>query len=439
MATLKLSSTNKEFSFVIMKNPESGMLAKNIRNGTAFGWYPPGNDQCYCVAFFDGMDEMSFAKGGQNESFSYIDSTKYNSPLFIAAAIREFFHSALSNKEEDKDELGFHNELVISSVEIHRIELFEKLASCFEGFEIKVEELPHTVVEGVEYNNFTLTISTELPIWKLLNLGYLLSYMIAISSHINFIVEKAMLSRLIEAAIVLEAPYYVRHLIRCWCIKSIEEFKRVKEDLDFHERDKFDISPDINSLVRLNWIKSQIQMDTDIVDYGCGEGNFFSISKSISNSTYYAIDRDEETREAATRRMERKEYDNIIILDSLDAFISAETDKDFVVIMSEMFEHNELDSITKDLKKLLDNPHCTRIILTTPNKDFNKYYLLDEGELRIEDHVFEMTKSEAEYYFTELVEDIEFSVKITDLGDKVNDIPTIIGVILKRTTTKEDK
>lgn len=434
MATLKLSSSNKDFSYAIRKNPASGMVGKCIKKGQAFGWFP--DEYSYCVAFFDGMDEVSFAKK-QNAAFEFINSTRYNAPLFIASAIREFFHSALASADEH-DTSGNTNVLEITSVEIERVEIIEKLVACFPGFEVVIKELPHEEVEGVSYTNFTIRIVTYKTIYELLNLAYLLSHMIAICSHVDFIVEKGMLTKLIEAANLVKAPYYVRHLIRCWCIKSIGEFERVKDILNESNDHTYDISPDINMLVRFNWIKSQISNDVDVVDYGCGEGSFFSIANRISNSTYYAIDRDEEARIVATKRMERKGYENIIILDSLDAFISADTSKEFTVIMSEMFEHNELNHITKELKKLLSNPHCTRIILTTPNRDFNKFYLLDENERRLEDHVFEMTKSEAEEYFTKLVEGTEFSAKITDLGDKVDNIPTIIGVILKK-TIKGDK
>ena len=350
MATLKLSSSNEGFSFIIKKNPASGMVAKNVRKGTAFGWYPREGE--YCIAFFDGMDEMSFAKN-QNDQFSYVDATRYNSPLFLAAAIKEFLHSAL-NSVEEQDTAGFTNTLEVTSIEIGRVEIFKKIIPCFEGFDIEIKEIPAAVAyEG--YDNYNLKITTQKSVYELLNLGYLLSHLIAICSHVDFTVEKSMLTRLIEACNLLDAPYYVRHLIRCWCIFSTEEFKRVKDLLNTSTTHKINICPNINMITRLEWIKSQIARDTDVVDFGCGDGKFFSISKKISTSTYYAIERDDEVRESATRYMEKKEFDNIIILDDIESFFQAETDKDFVVIMSEVFEHNELDYMDKILKKFMEN------------------------------------------------------------------------------------
>ena len=77
MATLKVHSSSEAFSFVIRKNPASGMIAKPIRKGTAFGWFQ--NPNTYCVAFFDGMDEISFTKR-QNQEFAFLDQTRYNAP-----------------------------------------------------------------------------------------------------------------------------------------------------------------------------------------------------------------------------------------------------------------------------------------------------------------------------------------------------------------------
>ena len=121
MATLKLYSSSDMFSFVIRKNPSSGMIAKNIRKGTAFGWFEDAHT--YCVAFFDGIEEMSFAKH-RNQEFAFLDRTRYNAPLFLPVAIREFFQTALKKRNEEQDLEGSRLFLEISSVEIGRAGIF---------------------------------------------------------------------------------------------------------------------------------------------------------------------------------------------------------------------------------------------------------------------------------------------------------------------------
>jgi len=425
MATLKLTSDNKDFSFVIKKNPSSGMIAKSIRKGTAFGWYSEENT--YCVAFFDGMDELSFAKK-RNEEFAFIDRTRYNAPLFISVAIREFFQTALKNSDNEKDTLS-KNFIEVSSVEIERFPLFQKIISCFNGF--KVEALPLKQEEN--YDNYSLKISTEnKTIYELLNFAYLLGYLIAICSKVEFQTEQSIIKRLVDASNLLNAPYYVKYLIKARCIHSFEDFKKVKDALNFSTENKLDFCPDTNTNARFNWIKNKIYRDIDILDFGCGEGRFFPLSKNIASSTYYAVDKDERARDAAKKSVVRREYDNIIILQNLSEFLQMETGRDFLVIMSEVFEHNELEKIEKILQKIMENQNCNEILLTTPNKDFNKFYFLGENELRHDDHIFEMTQNEVKNYFESLTKNTNFQCKFYELGDKVDNVCAIIGVTLTR-------
>ena len=117
MATLKVHSSSKAFSFIIRKNPASGMIAKSIRKGTAFGWFQDPNT--YCVAFFDGMDEISFAKK-RGQEFAFLDRTRYNAPLFLSVALREFFQTALRKHNGEQDVPGSSLSLEVSSIEIER-------------------------------------------------------------------------------------------------------------------------------------------------------------------------------------------------------------------------------------------------------------------------------------------------------------------------------
>jgi len=425
MATLKLTSDNKDFSFVIKKNPSSGMIAKSVRKGTAVGWY--SNENSYCVAFFDGMDELSFAKK-RNEEFAFIDRTRYNAPLFISVAIREFFQTALKNRDNEKDISGKHF-IEISSVEIERFSLFQKIISCFNEFDVEVKPLK----QEENYDNYSLKIFAEnKTLYELLNFAYLLGYLIALCSKIEFQTEESIIKRLVDAYNLLNAPYYVKYLIKARCIHSFEDFEKVKDSLNFSAENQLDFCPDTNTNARFNWIKNKIYRDIDILDFGCGEGRFFPLSKNIASSTYYAVDKDEKARETAKKSVLRREYDNIIILQSLSEFLQMETERDFLIIMSEVFEHNELEKIEKILKELLLNKHCSKILLTTPNKDFNKFYFLNENELRHEDHIFEMTENEVKTYFENLVKNTNFQCKFYELGDKVDNIPAIIGVTLTK-------
>lgn len=429
MATLKLYSSSDMFSFVIRKNPSSGMIAKNIRKGTAFGWFADAHT--YCVAFFDGIEEMSFAKG-RNQEFAFLDRTRYNAPLFLPVVIREFFQTALKKRNEEQDLEGSGLFLEISSVEIGRAGIFQKLKDCFPGFELEAKPLQ----AGPETVDYSLKISTETKtLHELLNLGYLMGYLLATCSRVEFQVEQSILQRLIGACNLLEVPYYVRNLIRGGCIHSLEDFRKV-EDIINGNGGHIKMSPYNNASARFYWVRSQLSRDMDILDFGCGEGRFFSLAARIPSSTYYAVDRDENVREKAEKTALRRELENVIVLEDLDSFLQLDTGREFLVIMSEVFEHNEPEAIKGDLQKLMAYPFCSQILLSTPNREFNANYLLQEGELRHEGHIFEMTAGEVEDYFSKLVQGTEFSFVINKLGDEVDGVSAILTVTLTRTGRK---
>ncbi len=51
MGFISITSSNPNFSKIIKKNPDSGMQAKSIAYGTAFGFYANKNSQHYVIYF----------------------------------------------------------------------------------------------------------------------------------------------------------------------------------------------------------------------------------------------------------------------------------------------------------------------------------------------------------------------------------------------------
>lgn len=97
MAIVQVRSTNPQFSFLIKKNPNSGMMLRSIRRGMAYGWYT--DQQTFNVYFKDADNEISY-KQHENENFEYLNVSRYNTPLFPLNAINEFFSASLKAQDE---------------------------------------------------------------------------------------------------------------------------------------------------------------------------------------------------------------------------------------------------------------------------------------------------------------------------------------------------
>lgn len=92
MAIVQVKSTNPSFSFVIRKNPGSGMLLRAVRKGMAYGWYT--DEATFNVYFKDADNEVSYKQHRQDQ-FEYLNVSRYNTPLFVLGAINEFLQRRL--------------------------------------------------------------------------------------------------------------------------------------------------------------------------------------------------------------------------------------------------------------------------------------------------------------------------------------------------------
>ena len=74
MAFLQIKSNNPDISYVLLKNPASGMQIKSVRKGTAFGYYD--TDTSFNVYFKDSETEVSY-KSHPDEDFEYMNQLEY--------------------------------------------------------------------------------------------------------------------------------------------------------------------------------------------------------------------------------------------------------------------------------------------------------------------------------------------------------------------------
>lgn len=116
MAIVQVKSANPKFTFLIKKNPATGMQLRPVRQGMAYGWY--SDDTTFNVYFKDADNEISY-KQREDESFEYLNVSRYNTPLFPLNAINEFF-SAPFKTQDDRDESGYEHSFFINMIHIDR-------------------------------------------------------------------------------------------------------------------------------------------------------------------------------------------------------------------------------------------------------------------------------------------------------------------------------
>jgi len=428
MAYLQLKSDNPNLSFILMKNPESGMTLRRYRRGTFFGWFTPNADnQVYNLYFKDGDDEVSFKKSDKDE-FEYNDTKRYNSPMFIQGAVNEFLRQFTNGEVHDLDTAGFENEIVINQLDMFDVKYVDLIERYYPQFKI--------VTEKLSPKNYKVTLSTKERMRDLVNFTYILSMFYHCLSDFDTWIDEGEIGRYTKILNNLDSPYFIRYVVKSRVIKSVNKFNNIKTELEQCSTQTINLEFGDTHTQRSNFIFEHVTGSNEILDLGCNDmrsyGIKFARKLDKENVLYHAVDIDEEALAKAERKVNNNGLSNVIFYKSLDEFVDAEYRQKFDIILSEVFEHIPLKEDTKIIKKFL-KINFNKIIITTPNKDFNTYYQFTEDQTRLDEHVFEMTGQEFRDYFDDLlakVKDVKY--EFYNIGDSVNGITPTQAVIISR-------
>lgn len=420
MAYISLKSDNPSFSHVIKKNPASGLIAKEIRQGTTFAWYTPGGENEYNIYFKDSDFDTSY-KDHPDSQFEYLNVSAYNSTIFILNAIGEFLATALK-KPHEKDVDGDNiNEFFINLVELPSIRFLTIFSKYFPEYEIVSEEIAP--------KNFKITFKTKNSIYKLLNFVNLFATINIIRSRIEYKIDDSQIDKNFKCLSIVQAPYYIKYLFKVYFLHYPKLFDKYKTFLDTEDT-KFTFGD--TWVARKRFLDTKLQFNNDILDVGCGEGRYLTefakklINKDSPGQTkqYFGVDSNQEELDVVANKIEKKELENVVLSLELP---DKEEIKNADILLIEVIEHMEFEAAQEFLRKVREYDF-NQIIISSPNKDFNEYYLFDEDQLRHADHKFELTEKE----FRDLIANIFYglNIEVCSIGDMVKGItPTNVAVI----------
>lgn len=418
MAIVQLTSTNPEFSFLIKKNPSSGMQLRSIRKGIAYGWYT--NDATYNVYFKDSDHEVSY-KQHANENFEYLNVSRYNTPLFPLNAINEFFSNPLK-VQDNRDTDGYEHAFYIPMIHIETVRYIELFNKHMKDFSFEIAHQAH--------KSYSLTIKTTKSLYRLMHAVSVLCLFLSLSGNEYIDISDSILEKYIKSVHVIDAPFYIRNLFVRNFLTSREQYRKFKTELE--QTSLYEIRFDFGgtALQRRNYIGRLLSYDKSILDVGCGEGYYaFPFAPKLEGS-YYAIDINETLLEALNRKARSKEIDNIATFGSLASFLETYSGEQVDIILTEVIEHMSEEEAVQLILQLYRNVDFDRFIITTPNADFNPFYEL--SEFRHADHRWEMGQEQFQQWLLHVLKDTDIECEFVGIGDAVNGIQTTQGAILSK-------
>ncbi|WP_368263254.1 methyltransferase domain-containing protein [Clostridium disporicum] len=171
-----------------------------------------------------------------------------------------------------------------------------------------------------------------------------------------------------------------------------------------------------------------------VLDLGCGEGNLIGMLADESFQVT-GMDSSEKAIRRAYKNLRKKKKisrdSNVKIIQGSLYYKDSRLKGFDTIVLCEVIEHIELERV----KSVIDNImflEPENFILSTPNKDFNKFFKDLKGELRYYDHRFEFTYNEFFEFCDWICETYGFICNIEDFGKEIEGIkPTLMATFKK--------
>jgi SAM-dependent methyltransferase len=438
--TIKIHSTNPHLLDILNKNPntDNGLYLCPLKNGIIAGNAAGPNN--YEIIFQD-------AKHSYIETQSdSLDFKSYCIPLLVIHICNELFGHILKTRDEyNAKEIKWINK---TFKEADNIECVITVPSFFinSSWVKKNNFLLSKYFEGVETtqslssNIFSLRIKGN-NVFEALNLLMIIAIFAQLTNKYeeNIFIDDRLLDKFVRILTnINNVPYFVFYLFTLRCVKSPAQFKTVKPIFEAYLDNLYkasDFLPFKTDLVygdlgfiRQQFILNELDKNISVLDIGCGEFRYYKkLMHKGFKAAYYAIDHDDDYLDMFQKLVKNPENKNLSFFSSLDEF-KPKQDEKLNILMTEVIEHNTPEEAEKLIKQALQL-NFNKIIITTPNKDFNKFYELEE-EFRHDDHKFEYSYKEIKHFIHKLTKNLDVEVKCTGVGDKVlNSQPTSLIII----------
>lgn len=449
MTIIQVSSTNPKFGYAIKKNPSSLALIKSIKSGISFGYYTHNSDNTinesqYNVYFRDQINYVSYKESeGHDAEMDYTNKMRFMSPQCSLELLDNYFSTLIKNDSED-DTQGFVNKLRINLLWI-KTSTYRLLSMVLESFNKIPGNLMKCEIKGT--NVYSLELMTNNSLRYLLNLAIVSLLLIVIKNKIWPQINLESINAKLKIAVPVVKdlmPYNLGYMLLSNL--DIKSFNTIAPHLQtsnityFHGRlneRRFYFT--LNELSRL-----RVQIN-NIIDIGCNTGRYIDLLNKIKIGdptciNYYCLDINSDIIEELEKKKKTvysKYKVNVLqVEDNIrlepHKILITDANETTVILMIEVIEHMPLHEAKILLTNVINNMSFTRLILTTPNREFNCNYGLKE-EFRHDDHHFEFTGDEFLNFINECTSTCnnkKIVTKICGIGDIVNNItPTQCALI----------
>ena len=383
-----LKSDNNYFLDLLHKNPttDEGLYFKNLRNGILVGNAVTANE--YHCFFQDQKHSYMPDEGSQ------IDFQSLCSPLLALNIGTEFFNHLYKEKTVlSQTTISWLNktyhEIDTQKTTIEVCCIYIDSGWYRDGQFLLSKYIDGICLTPIKGNNYSLIITAENVREAILKYSVVSLFIHFTNKHAVYTyIDDSFIQKYLSIITNLKGvPYFVFYLFIKRILRSPKQFEMLKPSMETYFDNQIQFVFTDTHQSRKVFICEKIDFEIPVLDFGCGEMQYFNyLFKRGFRQKYLAFDA-EDFQETAQKIIELNKADNLFWIENLNHLNGFEGQ----IILSEVIEHNSLTQAKELLVWIRDNTDFTHLFITTPNADFNvNYEMVDE--FRHDDHEFELSK-----------------------------------------------
>ena len=428
---VKINSENDNLMSILNKNPKTdmGLYLKPLRNGQLIGNVEDRNN--YTIVFQDTKHSFTRYEDNQTDFKSFCD------PEVSMCIVRDMLGHLLVDRQSYENDsipwLNATNKIVDNQSCTIVVENFYIQNSWQKDGEFLLSKyFPQIQLEereGVYLYRLTITAKT---VFDAVNLLALTSFFMAVVNE-SIWVQDGQVEKYVTVLTNLKTPYFVYYLFNkrvLWNKRETSKYPEYMQKitasyLKWHG-EKITFTPNDTQGDRLRFAQKHLNEEIPILDVACNKFSLYKfLLKRFPKMDYYGYDVDEEIQMVYDKwRVGRYSgHDNFNFSLTLPD-ISGEVQ----IVIVEGVEHFEYPE--QEIKNLFNTYDVGRMIITTPNIDFNVHYGIDG--FRRDDHLREYTKTEFRVFMINLIPE-GYEVEFFRIGDCIGNNCTTLGAVINKT------
>lgn len=445
---LTISTTHRpatDLGYLLHKNPGRVHQA-DLSFGRATVLYPEQTEERCTAALVLEVDAVGLVrrKGGFDQ---YVNDRPYSASSYLCVALKGLFATAMAGRSKDRPELAdtaIALEAALPCVPCRGGERF--LRNLFEplGYELETRQLPldEKFPEWGESRLFELRLRATVRLRELLNHLYVLLPVLDRDKH--YWLDANEVDKLLRAGEGWLDGHPAREaIVRGYLARSAQLAREALARLSEHDDPEPDAEPEApEATVRLHDQRLDAVADAlaqigaaKVLDLGCGDGKL--LARLIQNKQFRQIvgmDVSLESLQRAERRLRIAEMpalaERVGLLHGSLVYRDRRLEGFEAAAVVEVVEHLDPERLAAFERSVFEFARPQTVVLTTPNREYNAAYGMDEGAMRHADHRFEWDRAEFQAWCAQVGESYGYEFELRPVGpeDEAHGPPSQMAV-----------